>query len=200
MNEGFPEVWVLNLDEGAVVVNDDGTTEPLDEYLEETPPEEIPEEILPDEVPVEDPPAAALPEETPVEDVPVDDPLPETIPEDEVIEDEIPEETVVEILSAGTEDPVGYSTVRVTSIDVLETEQSGDVSNIMVQVIEDVLGEYRRQTYTIEEYNAEGDLIGTSTEYVPGLAGLDYAWITGAILFALFVSAFFKLLGGLIRS
>lgn len=200
MNEGFPEVWVLNLDEGAVVVNDDGTTEPLDEYLEETPPEEIPEEILPDEVPAEDPPAAALPEETPVEDVPADDPLPETIPEDEVIEDEIPEETVVEILSTGTEDPVGYSTVRVTSIDVLETEQSGDASNIMVQVIEDVLGEYRRQTYTIEEYNAEGDLIGTSTEYVPGLAGLDYAWITGAILFALFVSAFFKLLGGLIRS
>lgn len=181
MNEEFPEIWVVDLDEGAVVMNDDGTTEPLDEYLEEFPPEEIPKEILPDEVPAEDP-------------------LPEIIPEDEVIEDEVLEETVVEILSAGTEDPAGYSTVRVTSIDVLETEQPGDVSNIMVQVIEDVLGEYRRQTYTIEEYNADGDLIGTSTEYVPGLAGLDYAWITGAILFALFVSAFFKLLGGLIRS
>ena len=55
-------------------------------------------------------------------------------------------------------------------------------------------------TYTVQEVDTEGNVIATSTEYVPGLAGLDYAWITGAILFGLFITGCFKLLGGLIRS
>lgn len=88
----------------------------------------------------------------------------------------------------------------VTSPTVLEDTESDAADPVMVDVITSVLGEYRRQTYTVEQYDSNGDLIATSTEYVPGLAGLDWAWITGAILFGLVLSAGFKLLGGLIRS
>ena len=88
----------------------------------------------------------------------------------------------------------------VTSPTVLEDTQSDTADPVVVDVITSVLGEYRRQTYTVEQYDSSGELIATSTEYVPGLAGLDYAWITGAILFGLVLAAGFKLLGGLIRS
>lgn len=88
----------------------------------------------------------------------------------------------------------------VTSPTVLEDDEPVDGDPVMVDVITSILGEYRRQTYTVEQYDSNGDLIATSTEYVPGLAGLDWAWIAGAIFFGLVLSAGFRLLGGLIRS
>ena len=110
------------------------------------------------------------------------------------------EAAVVENEETASVDPVGIRTFSVTTPTVLETAQSGDVPQVMADVITSVLGEYQRITYTVEEVDAEGNVIATSTEYVPGLAGLDYAWITGAILFGVFIGACFKLLGGLIRS
>jgi len=43
-------------------------------------------------------------------------------------------------------------------------------------------------------------LVDGGANYVPGLAGLDYAWIAGAVFFGIVLGACFKLLGGLIRS
>ena len=120
--------------------------------------------------------------------------------EDEVIVHEISEEEFLALFSADQEDLSGYRTISLTRLALPEDEQSGAVSSVMAEVIESVLGEYQRRTYTVEQYDTEGNLIGTSTEYVPGLAGLDYAWITGAILFGVFISGIFKLLGGLMRS
>lgn len=74
-----------------------------------------------------------------------------------------------------------------------------EYSSVMADVIQDVLGEYQRQTYTVVEVDSDGNVIGTSTEYVPGLAGLDYHWLAGALFFALFITGLFKLLGGLFR-
>lgn len=113
---------------------------------------------------------------------------------------ETTEETLVEdkmVIEALPEMAAAYS---VTSPDVLAVNEPGESGLVMVDVITGVLGEYRRQTYTVQEYDSSGNLIATSTEYVPGLAGLDYAWITGAILFGIVLAAGFKLLGGLIRS
>ena len=118
---------------------------------------------------------------------------PETVPasaEEDPVEDEAPAAEVLAVDAAYT----------VTSPTVLEVTESEDTDPVMVDVITSVLGEYRRQTYTVEQYDSNGDLIATSTEYVPGLAGLDWAWITGALLFGLVLSAGFKLLGGFIRS
>lgn len=110
------------------------------------------------------------------------------------------EETLVEGEETAQEDPPVVRTFSVTSADVLEAVQSGDVPATMVDAVTAVLGDYQRMTYTVQEVDADGNVIATSTEYVPGLAGLDYAWITGAILFGLFIAGCFKLLGGLMRS
>lgn len=115
---------------------------------------------------------------------------PETVASTDVAEGE---ETVAE-------DPVSIRTFSVTEPDVLETAQSGDVSSVMADVVVQVLGEYHPKTQTVQEIDTDGNVVATSTEYVPGLAGLDYPWIAGAFLFALFLSGIFKLLGGLMRS
>ena len=109
-------------------------------------------------------------------------------------------EAVVEGEETAAEDPISVRTFSITEPDVLETAQSGDVSSVMADVVVQVLGEYHPKTQTVQEIDTEGNVIATSTEYVPGLAGLDYPWIAGAFLFALFLSGIFKLLGGLMRS
>lgn len=70
----------------------------------------------------------------------------------------------------------------------------------MADVVVQVLGEYQPKMQTVQELDSAGNVIATSTEYVPGLAGLDYHWITGAVLFIVFLLGIFKLLGGLMRS
>ena len=106
------------------------------------------------------------------------------------------EETVVESEEAAEETAPVVRTFSIVSADA----QSDDVASTMADAVTAVLGEYQRMTYTVQEVDADGNVISTSTEYVPGLAGLDYAWIAGAILFGLFIAGCFKLLGGLMRS
>lgn len=109
------------------------------------------------------------------------------------------QEPITENVQTDLVDPHSVSTFSVTQPDVLETVQSdGDVS-VMADVIKNVLGEYQRQTYTVQELDSEGNVISTSTMYVEGLAGLDYHWLAGALLFVVFFTGSFKLLGGLIR-
>ena len=112
---------------------------------------------------------------------------------------EAPAADVAEIETSPAEDSATSRTYTVASPDVLETAQSDDVPSVMADVVTSVLGEYQRQTQTVQELDAQGNVIATSTEYVPGLAGLDYSWIAGAVFFGLFLSGIFKLLGGLMR-
>lgn len=111
----------------------------------------------------------------------------------------VAQEPITENVQTDLVDPYSVSTFSVTQPDVLETVQSdGDVS-VMADVIKNVLGEYQRQTYTVQELDSEGNVISTSTMYVEGLAGLDYHWLAGALIFVVFFTGSFKLLGGLIR-
>ena len=161
-----------------------------EEILEETPGEEV----------VEDPAAA------PAEPVEIET----TTTEEEGVTVNVtiqqsaasasPAEDLVEGEEVTTEVIPEPSTFMLTSPVVLADAESGDVPSVMADVVVAVLGEYQRITYTTEEYDTEGNLVSVSTEYVPGLAGLDYAWITGAILFGLLIAGGLKLLGGLIRS
>lgn len=106
------------------------------------------------------------------------------------------EETLVDV-----EEVVEETSSVVRTLSVIQADAQADgVASTMVDAVTAVLGEYQRMTYTVQEVDVDGNVISTSTEYVPGLAGLDYAWITGAILFGLFIAGCFKLLGGLIRS
>ena len=114
-------------------------------------------------------------------------------------EGESGDRSVIPDVSSDQENLSGDRTVFVTEPTVLADLYSGDDASVMAAVIRNVLGEYQRQTYTIQELDAEGNVVATSIKYVEGLAGLDYHWLAGAAAFLLFFSGSFKLLGGLIR-
>lgn len=109
-------------------------------------------------------------------------------------------EAVVEGEEPAAENPPAARTFSSVAPDVSETIPSEDAPATMARAVTAVLGEYQRKTMTVQEMDAEGNVVSTSTEYVPGLAGLDYHWIAGAVLFTVFLLGIFKLLGGLIRS
>ena len=113
-----------------------------------------------------------------------------------------PEYVEEPLVSDGASDPddlSGYRTFSLTEPDLLASTLSGDDASVMADVIRNVLGEYQRMTYTVTVVDSDGTVIGESTEYVPGLAGLDYCWLAGAAIFLGFFTGCFKLLGGLIR-
>ena len=109
-------------------------------------------------------------------------------------------EAVVEGTDPAGENPPAARTFSSVTPDVSEAVPSEDAPATMARAVTAVLGEYQRKTMTVQETDAEGNVVSTSTEYVPGLAGLDYPWIAGAVLFTVFILGIFKLLGGLIRS
>lgn len=111
------------------------------------------------------------------------------------------DETLEEGTSSDT--PVVY--VEITDPEVLSyftyalDETEGEIVGTMADVIVSVFGEYHPKTQTVTEISSDGTVV-SYTEYVPGLAGLDYHWISGVLLFAIVVIGIFKLLGGLFRS
>ena len=66
----------------------------------------------------------------------------------------------------------------------------------MDQVVVKVLGEYQRRTMTVQEMDTEGNVLATSTQYVPGL---DWEWIAGAALFGLMILCVMRTIGGLLK-
>lgn len=61
-----------------------------------------------------------------------------------------------------------------------------------------MFGEYTPKTQVVTTY-FDGQLLDVSTEYVPGLAGLDVEWIASVALFGMVVYCLFRLLGGMVR-
>lgn len=183
------EIWVIDPESSPVVVSEDGS-----------------ETSVPLEVPGKDPELI----QAPVQELPASNSTGETFTQQEETENVTtkqpaePQETSEEALLESEEipeEPVQEpSTFTVTSPVVLAAAEPGDGPTVMVDVISSILGDYQRISYTTEEYDTEGNLLSVSTEYVPGLAGLDYTWITGAVLFGLLIAGLLKLLGGLIRS
>lgn len=125
---------------------------------------------------------------------------PET-PADEVPSDaaEAPLEDLPVSVLDDQEEPAAYRTFTVVSPDDDEAVPSDDGSSVMADVVVSILGEYQRKTQTVTEMDSDGNILATSTEIVPGLAGLDYEWIAGAVLFALFLLSLMKLIGGLLK-
>lgn len=112
---------------------------------------------------------------------------------------ETPAEDIPVSVLDTSEDAAAYRTFTVISPDNVEAVQSVDGSTVMADVVVSVLGEYQRKTQTVQEMDSEGNILATSTEYVPGLAGLDYEWIAGAVLFALFLYGLLRMIGGLLK-
>lgn len=81
------------------------------------------------------------------------------------------------------------ATSRSVSLDAPTLETAG-----LPAVVRSVFGNYHQRTQTITETAADGTSV-TSTEPVPGLAGLDWYWLSGVFLFTIVLWSFFRFLG-----
>lgn len=81
------------------------------------------------------------------------------------------------------------ATSRSVSLDAPTLETAG-----LPAVVRSVFGDYHQRTQTVTETAADGTSV-TSTEPVPGLAGLDWYWLSGVFLFTIVLWSFFRFLG-----
>lgn len=61
-----------------------------------------------------------------------------------------------------------------------------------------LLGPYTPRTQTLTERLEDGSTV-TSTQAVPGLAGLDWPWLASVGLFAIFLYGLLRMIGGLLK-
>lgn len=95
---------------------------------------------------------------------------------------------------------ITFSVLSIADLDEAETGVSGSGEEAsMRDVIVQVFGEYSPRTQTVTQYLSDGSLLGTTTEIVPGVAGMDWSWISGVLLFALVLASFLKLVGVLLK-
>ena len=172
------EIWVFDPDEGAVVVNDDGSVEPYDHGVT----------LLSEENPI--------PEDLPAEDPAPDEPIEDPILDSEPIEDPYEEPSFDDAWYEDDE----YPSYAVMSLNEPERSVMLDPDDMsMKDVVVMVLGEYSPRTQTVTQYLSDGSS-DSYTEIVPGVAGMDWEWISGAALFAIVLFSFFKFVGVLLRN
>lgn len=82
---------------------------------------------------------------------------------------------------------MGYSTYELS-----ETEERTD--STVSEVVVSVFGEYQPVTHTVTDHLSDGSSV-TYEQVVPGLAGVDWVWLSGVALFALMLYSLFRLLG-----
>lgn len=68
----------------------------------------------------------------------------------------------------------------------------------LVSVVNTVFGDYRPRTQTVTEVLSDGSTV-TYTETIEGLAGLDWYWLGGVLIFCIVLLSFFKLLGSVFK-
>lgn len=81
---------------------------------------------------------------------------------------------------------------------VSDLNPDSGVRSSFLEALESIFGEYQPQTYSVTTYLPDGSSV-TSTEVVPGVAGMDWAWISAVGLFALFLFCLMKLIGGAVK-
>lgn len=106
-----------------------------------------------------------------------------------------PSEAVSPVIEMDT----SYRTFSVSLLDDVASAPPDGAADTMDQVVVKVLGKYQRRTMTVQEMDTEGNVLATSTQYVPGLAGLDWEWIAGAALFGLMILCVMRTIGGLLK-
>ena len=110
------------------------------------------------------------------------------------------DESVVDVTSG---DPVvsslvddfvsGYSTYALD--DATLSYDSGTMAAVIVQVF----GEYQPRTQTVTDHLSDGSSVSYE-QIVPGVAGMDWHWISGVALFSLMLYSFLKLVGVLLKN
>ena len=104
------------------------------------------------------------------------------------------EEKTDDAATDGEEEQPATDVQLTTAVDAHEEDTTG-----LPGVVKSVFGEYHPRTQTITETRADGTVL-TSVECVPGLAGLDWYWLSGVFMFGLVLWSFFRFLGGVLKS
>lgn len=73
-----------------------------------------------------------------------------------------------------------------------------DADTPLVSAVNALFGRYHPRTHVVTTYLSDGTTVDT-VEVLPGLAGLDYAWIASVVLFSLALYCIFRMIGGLFR-
>ena len=177
----------------------------------------------PDPEPEPDPAPVPTPDPVPEPDpAPTPDPLPDVDPDPSPVLPEPPAENQppVEVPPVDLDTPAGPGGLDAPTYDVTEAP-NGDIiieehsytrtvdilglpvsfnldDLTMRSALTAIFGEYTPKTQTVSTYY-DGQLLDTSTEYVPGLAGMDMEWIAGVIVFTVLLYCLMKLLGGVFK-
>ena len=77
-------------------------------------------------------------------------------------------------------------------------EEIPSQDSVFHEAILSIFGRYTPKTQTVTKVLSDGSEV-TYTEYVPGVAGMDFEWIFSAVLFALVIFCVFKMIGGLLN-
>lgn len=146
--------------------------------------------------PVQDP--GSIPQETPAVDVPEDQMPVVFFPLDFSSlfsgSDDLDDlDTSAPDITESVAGPEYVRTVDITSSAFLNMEDLTMRSALVA-----VFGEYQQKIQTVSTYY-DGQLLETSTEYVPGIAGMDMEWIAGVLIFTVFLFCFMKFLGGMFK-
>lgn len=188
----------------------------------ETPAESSMENTPPSSEDASDPAPAPEPESEPAP-VPKSEPEPEANPAPALPEAPVEDQASVETSPVDLDDPgllsgpgsLDAPTYDVTetpagdiiieehsytrTVDILGPPASFDLDDLtMRSALAAIFGEYTPKTQTVSTYY-DGQLLDTSTEYVPGLAGADVEWIAGVIVFTVMLYCLMKLLGGVFK-
>lgn len=185
------EVWVVDLDSSPVVVSEDGTQTPVaSENLADPNFSLLDPEPEVDTTPAEAPSSAEDPSAT-------EDPVSAVEPSVSDLEEEDPLPTWDEYMS---EQASSYSVLSVADLDDPVYDSGSGESQTMKDVIVQVFGEYSPRTQTVTQYLSDGSVLDTATEIVPGVAGMDWQWISGVALFAVVLFSFLKMVGVLLKN
>ena len=188
------EVWVVDLDSSPVVVSEDGTETSVPSSTLADPEFSLldPEPDW-DTLPAVDPESAAPSSGSST----VPDTSPAPAPEDDFLEED-PLPTYDEYFS---DYAASYSVMSVADLDDPVSFYSGSgEGQSMKEVIVQVFGEYTPRTQTVTQYLSDGSVLDTATEIVPGVAGMDWQWISGVVLFSVMLFSFLKMVGVLLKN
>ena len=86
-----------------------------------------------------------------------------------------------------------------TTYDLDPPAQSEAEGSTVRDILVSLFGPYTPRTHTVTDHLADGSSV-TSTQAVPGLAGLDYEWLAGVALFSLILFCLFRILGGVLKN
>lgn len=105
--------------------------------------------------------------------------------------------------TAGTEDVVESAVDEIVDspsykLYSLDSAESAEEAQTVKDTVVALFGSYNPRTQTVTEYLSDGSSV-TYTEVIPGLAGLDWEWISSVALFALFLYAVLRMIGGGLR-